>query len=141
MSVSPVYAVLLGQAGDLDCFSGRLASGPTVLSSCCGYSTDLSVVGGVLIQVFDLQLATSYGHLIPHDCLVTDNLLEKAEREKTREKKQQTNVRHGVHRLLSRLHTVLSVMDLNVQREEGCLCCSAPTDCGNLVDKSGTRSH
>lgn len=89
MSVSPVYAALLGQAGHLDCFSGRLASGPTVLSSCCGYSTDLSVVGGVLIQVFDLQLATSYSHLIPYDGLVADDLLEKGERERERETHEQ----------------------------------------------------
>lgn len=91
-SVSPVYAALLGQAGDLDCFRGRLASGPTVQSGCCGYSTDLSVVGGVLIQVFDLKLATSYSHLIPYDCLVTDNLSEKGERE--RERKHIKNVKH-----------------------------------------------
>lgn len=80
---SPVYAALLRQAGDLDRFSGREASGPTVLSARSGYSTDLSVVGGVLIQVFDLQLAAPYSHLIPQDCLVTDNLLEIEEREET----------------------------------------------------------
>lgn len=83
LSVSPVYTALLGQARHLDWFGGRLASTPTVLCSSRGYSTDLSVVGGVLIQVFDLQLATPYSHLISYDSLVTDNLLEKGQREMT----------------------------------------------------------
>lgn len=85
-SVSPVCAALPGQAGDLDHFSGRLAGGPAVLRRCCGYGADLSVVGGVLVQVFDLQLASSHGHLIPEDCLVANNLLERGERERKRMK-------------------------------------------------------
>ena len=80
-SFLPVYTVLLGKAGDKGRFTGRLTSGPTVLSGCCGYSIDLSVVGGVFIQVLDLQLATSHSYLIPHYSLVTDNLLEKEERQ------------------------------------------------------------
>lgn len=84
--VSPVYAALPGQAGNLDRLRGRLSRGPAVLRSCCGYGADLSVVGGVLVQVFHLQLATSHGHLIPEDCLVANNLLEKGQRERERKR-------------------------------------------------------
>lgn len=75
-SFSPVYTVLLGEAGDRGRFTGRLTCGPTVVSGCCGYGVDLSVVGGVFIQILDLQMATSHSYLIPHYSLVTDNLLE-----------------------------------------------------------------
>lgn len=68
VSFSPVGTMLLGQAGDWGRFTGRL-------SGCCGYGIDLPVVGGVFIQVLDLQLATSHSYLIPHYSLVTDNLL------------------------------------------------------------------
>lgn len=78
-SFSPVYTVLLGQAGDWGRFTGCLTSGPTILSGCCSYGVYLSIVGGVFIQVLDLQLATSHSYLIPHYALVTDNLLGEEE--------------------------------------------------------------
>lgn len=81
-SFSPVYTVFLGQAGDRSRFTGHLTSGPNILSGCCGYSINLSVVGGVFIQVLDLQLATPHSYLIPHYSLVTDYLLEKEERQR-----------------------------------------------------------
>lgn len=88
-SFSPVHTVLLGQAGDWGRFTGRLTSGPTVLSGCCSYGIDLSIVGGVFIQVLDLQLATSHSYLIPHYALVTDNLLEEEETDRqTMDKKR-----------------------------------------------------
>lgn len=80
-SFSPVCTVLLGQAGDRGSFTGRLTSGPTIHSGCCGYGIDLPVIGGVFIHVLDLQLATSHSYLIPHHSLVTDNLLEEGERQ------------------------------------------------------------
>lgn len=91
-SFSPVHAALLGQAGDRGGFTGRLTSGPTVLSGCRGYGIDLSVVGGVFVHVLDLQLAATHRHLIPHYSLVTDNLLKEGEvtEDKKGIRKQQT---------------------------------------------------
>lgn len=91
VSFSPVYTVLFGQAGDRRRFTGRLTCGPTVLSGCCGYGVDLSVIGGVFVHVLDLQLATSHRYLIPHYSLVTDNLLEQEERQWTKRKPLQKN--------------------------------------------------
>ncbi len=74
---SPVYTAFLGQAGGWGRFTGRLTSGPTVLSGCCGYYIDLSVFADVFIKILDFQLTTSHSYLIPHYGLVTDNLTEK----------------------------------------------------------------
>lgn len=71
---SPVSTVLLGEAGDCSRFTGCLTSGRTVMSGCCCYGIDLSVVSRVLIEVLDLQLAAAHSYLIPHHSLVTDNL-------------------------------------------------------------------
>lgn len=73
--------MLLGQAGDRGGFTRRLTCGPAVLSGCCCYGVDLPVIGGVFIQVLDLQLATSHSYLIPHNSLVTDDLLEEERRQ------------------------------------------------------------
>jgi len=86
VSFSPVYTVLFGRTGDRGRFTGRLTCGPTVLSGCCGYGVDLSVIGGVFVEVLHLQLATSHSYLIPHDSLVTDNLSEEEERKWTKRK-------------------------------------------------------
>lgn len=80
----PVNTVLLGQAGDWGRFTGRLTGGPTIPNGCRGYSIYLSVVGGVFVQVLDLQLAAAHSCLIPHDSLITDNLLQKEETDKKR---------------------------------------------------------
>lgn len=95
MSFLPVHAALLGQAGDRGRFTGRLTSGPTVLSGCRGYGIDLSVVGGVFVHVLDLQLATSHRYLIPHYSLVTDNLLKEGGKGR-----QESHSQHCVHNVL-----------------------------------------
>lgn len=79
LSLSPVYTVLLGQAGDWGRFTGHHACGPTVLSGRCAYGVNLSVVGGVFVHVLHLQLATSHSDLLPHHSLVADNLSEEEE--------------------------------------------------------------
>lgn len=78
-SSSPVSTAFLGKARDWCRFRRCLTSNATVLSDCCGNGTDLSVVGGVFIQILDFHLATSDSYLIPHHCLVTDNLLGEKE--------------------------------------------------------------
>lgn len=117
MSFSPVYTALLGQAGDRGGFDGRLTSGPTVLSARRGYGVDLSVVGGVLVHVLDLQLATSHSHLIPHYGLVTDNLFEEGERQTDRQWTKRKPLdplgKHstGAYSVMSRAYTLLQSTD------------------------------
>lgn len=79
--ISPFYTVFLGQCGGGSSFDGCLTCSPSILSACSGNGIDLSIVTGVLIQVLDLQLATSNGYLIPHYSLVTDNLVETKDRQ------------------------------------------------------------
>ena len=56
--------MLLGQAG----------GGRSVLAAGGRDGVGLAVVGGVLVQVLDLELAPADGNLVPHHGLVTDHL-------------------------------------------------------------------
>lgn len=66
--------MIFGQGGGGCRFNRRLSAGPAVLRCGRGNGTDLAIVSGVFVQILDLQLAASYGYLIPHHTLVTDRL-------------------------------------------------------------------